>query len=102
MQLSLSMLYIGFVTRAQLIPQPFISSSRVWMTFRVLVLTMRRVRTHLGRNDMVYPLVAELIIAKDGDDESEEGDELGLHGLYSNEVLEVSRGHFAKAIASIF
>lgn len=56
------------------------------MTFRVFVLTMRRVRTHLGRNDMVCPLVAELIIAKDGDDESEEGDELDLHGFYSMRV----------------
>ena len=49
-----------------------------------------------------FSLVAELIIAKDGDDEREEGDELDLHGFYSNEVLEVSRGHFAKAIASLF
>jgi hypothetical protein len=40
-------------------------------------------------------------IAKDGDDGYDHRDDV-LHGFYSNEVLEVSRGHFAKAIASIF
>jgi hypothetical protein len=55
-----------------------------------LVLTMRRVRTHLGRNDMVCPLAFKLIVAKDDNDEREEGDELGLHMFYSNEVLDLS------------
>ena len=56
----------------------------------------------MGRNDMVCPLAFKLIVAKDDNDEREEGDELGLHMFYSNEVSEVSRNHFAKAIASLF
>jgi hypothetical protein len=40
-------------------------------------------------------------IAKDGDDGDDHSDDF-LHGFYSNEVSEVSRGHFALAIASLF